>query len=110
MAMTDKYVLDDDGNARVENDLMTWAAWMERGDRHLAVTRTPDGTRISTVFLGLDHNFGLEGSPILWETMVFDTDGPWQSYQDRYATRDEAKRGHDAIVEAITAGKLPEGE
>jgi hypothetical protein len=60
------------------------------------------------VFLGLDHNFGLSGAPVLWETMVFDTDGPWQGFQARYHTRSEAKDGHDRIVELIVAGKLPE--
>ena len=26
---------------------------------------------ISTVFLGIDHNFNLEGPPLLFETMIF---------------------------------------
>jgi len=54
-----------------EPDLVTWAMWMETADRCVKHTEQGD-VRVSTVFLGLDHNFGdLFGLPILFETMAF---------------------------------------
>lgn len=59
-----------------------------------------NGARVSTVFLGLDHNFGSGGPPILWETMIFnvETEDGYQ-FQERYSTREEAIAGHAAAVE-----------
>jgi len=51
---------------------------------------------VSTVFLGLDHNFSGYGPPILFETMIFG--GPYNTYQERYRTWDEAERGHARAV------------
>ena len=52
---------------------------------------------VSTVFLGIDHNFG-DGPPILYETMVF---GLEDEYQCRYETRVEAESGHDRTVKMV---------
>ncbi len=51
------------------DNLFAWAQWFEAADRLVAKTEVGD-VRISTVFLGLDHNFG-EGDPLLFETMIF---------------------------------------
>lgn len=52
---------------------------------------------ISTVFLALDHSFG-DGPPLLFETMVF-PNGDWGDLEcERYATYEEAEKGHDAMV------------
>ena len=58
---------------------------------------------VSTVWLGFDHGFG-EGPPLIFETMVF---GPGQEdeYQERYATAEEAKVGHQKAVEWAKARK-----
>lgn len=59
-----------------------------------------NGHRISTVWLGMNHNFFGEGSPLIFESMVFVDD---DSYADldmvRYATETEAKAGHQVLVE-----------
>ena len=47
---------------------------------------------VSTVFLGLDHNWSAEGPPIVFETLVFG--GPLHDEMKRYATLDEAEIGH----------------
>jgi hypothetical protein len=52
--------------------------------------------KVSTVFLGLDHNYSLDGPPLLYETMIFG--GEHDQYQERYATRDEALAGHRAAL------------
>ena len=58
--------------------------------------------RISTVFLGLDHSFDVEGPPILFETMVFFSRlGALDIDMDRYATWAEAEAGHWLKVEEV---------
>lgn len=55
---------------------------------------------VSTVWLGLNHAYG-NGPPLIFETLVFggETDGDG----DRYSTRDEARAGHERIVDALKA-------
>src|SRR3972149_6027051 len=52
---------------------------------------------VSTVFLGVDHNFSNTGPPILFETMIFG--GKHDQYQERYATWEEAEAMHKAACE-----------
>ena len=70
-----------------------------------------DGVNVSTVFLGLDHSFRLEGPPVLFETMIFglaDTgiDG-YIEYQWRYSTWEEAEAGHARALAAVREGRDP---
>lgn len=53
----------------LEPDLLEWARKFGSCDRVVAQTEIEGGV-ISTVFLGLDHNWGA-GPPLLFETMVF---------------------------------------
>ena len=88
-------------------DTIEWAKRFEDADR--VVNRTEllsDGIirkediSISTVFLGLDHSF--DGKiPLLFETMIFG--GEHDQYQERYATWEEAEKGH---IEAVKLAKL----
>lgn len=83
--------------------LGTWAAWWESEgpERRLAQTYLPNGYRVSTIWLGLDHAFG-RGRPLIFETGVFRPDGNrlrGMVDMDRYATRREAHAGHKAMVE-----------
>lgn len=55
------------------------------------------GATVSTVFLMHDHNWHLDGLPILFETMVFG--GDMDGYQERYSSYDEAIEGHKRICE-----------
>lgn len=88
--MSDKYILD--GQTPVKADLMTWARWFETADRH--VDRTEIGEHlVSTVFLGLDHQFG-DGPPLLFETMVFAGGEPDDMWCERCSTWDEAVAMH----------------
>jgi len=57
-----------------------------------------DGHRISTVWLGVDHNYFSDSAPLLFETMVFDKDKN-SIYCELYSTWDEAEEGHiDALI------------
>jgi hypothetical protein len=62
---------------------------------------------VSTVFLGLDHGWGDDEDPLLFETMVFG--GPNDQDCIRYTTWAEAERGHFATVGALEArlGRQP---
>jgi hypothetical protein len=78
------------------DDLMTWGRWMETHDRRVGFD-TVGPYEISTVFLGLDHQFGV-GLPILFETMIFA--GNFSDlYQDRCGTWQEAVEMHAVAVE-----------
>jgi len=97
--MSDHYILK--GHEAVPADLMTWAKWYETGNRRVADDSVGD-IRVSTVFLGLNHNYG-EGPPTLYETMVFG--GPHdQEWEERYCTWDEAVAGHAAMIERVSTG------
>jgi hypothetical protein len=93
--MNAKYILD--GHTPVPASLEKWAKWFEGSDetRRVALTKGDDYL-VSTVFLGLDHQFG-RGEPLLFETMIFG--GPHDQYCDRYSTWDEAEAGHAKAVE-----------
>lgn len=77
---------------------LAWHGWFESAERHVG-DDTIRGVRISTVFLGLDHNFFGEGPPILWETMVFG--GRLHGEMRRYSSRADAVRGHALFVTRV---------
>ncbi len=80
--------------AVVEPDVLNFARWFEKADRSVAQTDFPDGSKLSTVFLGIDHGWG--DVPVLFETMIFG--GPHHEKQWRYSTWEEAKENHEKIV------------
>jgi len=92
------YILTEAGEIKEEPDLLKWAQWLETADRHVGKTKIGDA-EVSTVFLFIDHNFSGEGSPILFETMVFG--GPLGMEQERYETRAQAEAGHRMWVERV---------
>lgn len=99
-----RYVLDSQGNPVPEPDLLKWGLWMERAIKHRIVSQVQleNGVKVSTVFLGLDHNFCMIGPPLLWETMIFG--GPHDQWQQRYSTREDALLGHLQAVELAQHG------
>lgn len=97
------YLLDDNGTPVKTEDAREWAQWFETADRRIDFTEL-NGANVSTVFLSLDYNYGM-GPPLLYETMVFDTEGsdftlasggPW-----RTSTREEALRTHQQVTASI---------
>jgi hypothetical protein len=101
--MTMNYILNADGHPVPCDDPLAWALWMETAERRLLQDldeglNGPDDPKrvlVSTVFLGLDHNYFSDGPPILWETMVFG--GVLDGTQQRYASREEAIVGHQEL-------------
>ncbi len=113
------YVLNENGEPVPEPDLLKWARWFEDFDRVVDATYVNRGDieiTISTVFLGVDHRYGDDGPPVLWETMVF---GPPIARmflgrlcdirpdldQWRYTSRAAAVAHHAEIVEAVRRGE-----
>lgn len=101
---TAKYRLDENGQPVLVPDeqLLEWAEWLETADRVVAQTTTM-GVMVSTVFLGLDHQFG-DGPPLLWETMTF-AEGKAISLPidvcDRYSSLEDAQLGHELYVAEV---------
>jgi len=101
-SVLDNYVLAPDGRTPViERDTLKWAAWFESADRIVRQDKIGDYV-VSTVFLGIDHNWMRRGGPVLWETMVF---GGWRWRDDlqqrRYDSYDKAVEGHMRILELV---------
>jgi hypothetical protein len=87
--------------AVVESDLSTWARWFGTANRVVKQTEVAKGVEVSTVFLGIDHNFSRSsGDPVLFETLIFG--GARDQECERYRTWDEAAQGHERIVESFT--------
>jgi len=72
---------------------LKWAKEFEKKDRIVKQQTTWLGFWVSTVFLGLNHNFMRTGKPILFETMAFPSDD-----QTRYSTEAEAVIGHKKMM------------
>jgi hypothetical protein len=65
------YVLDRNGNVKTAT-LLEFAEFLSSDRRKEFQWITDVGVyHISTVFLGLDHNYSTHGPPILWESMIF---------------------------------------
>ena len=104
--MSDKYILNRKIPVK-EPDLMKWGKWFETAERRVAKTEI-NGITISTIFLGLDHNYFGNEVPILFETMVFG--GELDQEEERYSTWEEAVKGHDEMVKRVSNTKNKKGK
>lgn len=70
-----------------------WVELFEEMDyRRVGGTETMFGYQVSTVWLGIDHNYD-GGLPLIFETMVFNSEGQ-DMEMERYSTLEEAAAGH----------------
>lgn len=84
----------DENNIPIPCSMEEWCGAHKRvGDDDIT-----DKIRVSTIFLGLDHNWA-DGPVILFETMIFG--GKHDEYQERYSTWDEAVEGHKKAIELV---------
>jgi len=89
------YILKDKTPIK-EDDLYKWSRWFENISNRIVQQDVIDGKiKVSTVFLCIDHNWNNNGSPILFETMIF---GLPKDYQERYCTWNEAEAGHQKAL------------
>lgn len=59
--------------------------------------RQVDQVEVSTVHLVVDHAWGGEGPPVLFETLLFPTSDIGE-YMWRWTTKERALQGHRAVV------------
>lgn len=86
--------------------LAEWSVLIERGNDYRRIARTVvDDVVVSTVWLGLNHNWDLQGEPLIFETMVFG--GSLAEHQWRYATEAQARAGHKRVVALARAKAQP---
>ena len=78
--------------------LWEWAEKIDLKERIVEQTEISTDVRVSTVWIGIDHNFLNPGNPpLIFETMVFG--GPNDLECHRYSTEEEARLGHSGVVE-----------
>lgn len=81
-----------------------WGRKLEDMDyKRIRETTLTDGRWVSTVWLGLNHNWGA-GPPLIFETMVFAGDNGRSLDQIRYSTEAQAIKGHEGMVKKWTLG------
>lgn len=83
---------------------MAFSLWFASADRTLRRDQVGDA-EVSTVFLGINHQWKDGEPPVLFETMIFG--GPRDGYQNRYSTWEEAEQGHLSAL-AIVGGLEPD--
>lgn len=94
--MTDCY--DREGNPI---DMLRWSVLVERGPTYMRVAQTTlaNGLLVSTVWLGVNHQYG-GGPPLIFETMVFlFCDSARALDCTRYTTEAQAQAGHVVMCE-----------
>ena len=92
----ERYVLDAQGNARLEADTDAWCAWIQKHDTPLVETVVASGVVVTTRFTGMDMSCAGAGAPVLWETIIFG--GRHNLHQQRYTSEAEALKGHERAV------------
>jgi hypothetical protein len=84
---------------------------LEDREYSLVARHEDENVLISTVWLGLDHNWG-GGPPLIFETMIFvlteNIDAKYHDMQWRWSTEEEAKEGHEIIYNCYRENKDPE--
>ena len=109
--MTPYILLEDHTPVPIESDhesLTIWANWMSNCENIIVKQEEIDGFKISTVFLGLDHNWYSSDRPLLFETMIFHSNfkSTDEEYKERCSTWDEALIQHAQTVEFIKTLKV----
>lgn len=119
-----KYILNEKKEAVPCTGVVEWGMWMEaqrqaeNGGLHRVGLDEVNGLMISTVFLGLDHNFLRDGEPILFETMFFGPGGRCVEVslddedctQLRYCTWEQAENAHKKIVTMLKANPVTQDQ
>lgn len=111
------YMLNEDHSISTTEDAVEWGQWFDNPEKRIVVQEEVGGFWVSTVFLGINHNYTRKGQPILFETMVFsiapvvnditvnvgEREGP-DGRCERYATWEEAVEGHRRVCDSLTSG------
>ena len=95
--MTDLPYYNRDGK-KISNE--EWMKLFTDKSYKIITQQNIHGNKVSTVWLGTDHNFGAEDKILIFETMVFG-DGMWNDYTRRWSTEKDALFGHSVIADLI---------
>ena len=77
--------------------------------KRIRYTEIPEtGVCVSTVWLGLDHQFG-DGPPLIFETMVFGLPDEME-IMERYSTEEQAIEGHWQVVQSLVGNAVDIGQ
>ncbi len=98
--------------------LLEWARDCQKVTlKRVSFDKLPNGIEVSTVWLGLDHNYGFNNRPLIFETMLFVPCHKkilgHEFYREqigdtwRYSTEEEALRGHKMQVSNGQSLRLP---
>lgn len=79
--------------------LAAWGALIEDPSYRMVARSRVAGSLISTVWVGINHNFTDSGPPLIFETAILE--GPLKNEVWRYATEREAFEGHVKAVELV---------
>ena len=99
------YFLNEDHSVR-HCEFMEWAEQfkkMSHADTRHVGNDMINGHHVSTVWLGLDHNY-YGGPPLIFETMVFHGYSCDDIYMDRYTTWEQAVEGHKKAIQWVRDG------
>lgn len=81
-----------------------WVELFEQSEaRIVQQTDFTDGSKVSTVWLGLDHRFLSDGPPLIYETMIFSNHPDHDGRMMRWSTWVEAEAGHWLAVASLEA-------
>lgn len=97
------WTLDDENRPVQTDDVQVWGRFMMHPHRKRIVQQ--DRTEkyyISTVFLGVDYQFG-EGPPLLFETQIFLNTEEEERETYRYSSWDDALTGHKVALRKLEA-------
>jgi hypothetical protein len=97
-------------------DLATWEQKLADQEYRFVAQHWVRGWKVSTIWLGMDYNFGGGGPPLIFETMIFapadvtvgrenalPAPADLDQYQERYPTEEAARAGHDRALAAMVA-------
>ena len=114
------HYIEVDGEPVLVQSIEEWGNWFASHDRKVNHTKINEEVSVSTVFLGVNHDFTSpaperilgsspgEGAirvynyrykPLIYESMIFG--GKYNEHCWRYSTRKEASEGHDTLVKMV---------
>jgi hypothetical protein len=102
------YILNDKGEIVPTSDPIEFAKSFECAETQ-SMKDEVYGVLVSTVFLGINHQYDPNGPPLVWETMVFGLKGQ-EDRPIRYSSKAEAEEGHKRMVELVKKCKEHEHE
>lgn len=103
----DKFILDENNNV-IPANLIEWGKFFENTGRRIVKQEIVNDKTVSTVFIGIDHNFSWRKDyephkSHIFETMVFEKDY-LEIYCERCSTWKEAEECHEKAVQWVKEG------